>query len=202
MKISLEYTDDDWRKLNLDNDENDWQTAIHMLESRIKERYFQPVDVLLEYDEKQPAYKRSFGFTILAIDCLLVEMLQSFIEGSESSEGKSKGVFVRFLTTRPRFKTHFVNDDLAEAEKEDLAKKFYAEYRSGILHQGEIQGDGLVWSVGSMVMNIGNRVVINRTAFHIALKDEFYDYLDQLRSPQEIDLRGKFRKKMESICKR
>jgi len=194
MKISLGYTDDDWRKLDLDNNENDWQTAVQMLESRIKERYFDPVDVLLEFDEKQPAHKRSFGFTILAIDCLLAEMFESFIEGHESSEGKSKEVFVRFLTTRPRFKTHFAD--------ENLAKKFYSEYRSGILHQGEIQGDGLIWSVGSMVMNIRNRIVVNRTAFHKAIKDEFSDYLDQLRSPQETDLRSKFKLKMESICKR
>jgi hypothetical protein len=165
-----------------------------MLESRIKERYFEPVDVLLEFDEQQPAYKRSFGFTILAIDCLLAETFQSFIEGIESSEGKSKQIFVRFLTTRPRFKTHFID--------ENLAKKFYSEYRSGILHQGEIQGDGLVWSIGSMVMNNGKRVIVNRTAFHKAIKDEFDDYLDQLRSPKETDLRSKFRTKMESICKR
>ena len=194
MKISLEYTDDNWSNLDLDNNEDDWQTAVRMLEARIKERYFDPVDALLELDEKQPAYRRSFGFTILAIDCLLVEMFQSFIEGSESSRGISGEVFVRFLTTRPRFKTHFTN--------EKLAKKFYSEYRSGILHQGEIQGDGLVWSVGKMVMNIGTRIVVNRTAFHKAIKDEFSDYLDQLRSPEETDLRLKFRTKMNSICKR
>jgi hypothetical protein len=167
MKISLEFTDDDWRKLNLDNSENDWQTAINMLEARTRERYFEPISVLLAHDEKQPAYKRSFGFTILAIDCLLAETFQSFIEGIESSTGKSKKVFVRFLTTRPRFAAHF---------DEKLAEKFYSEYRSGILHQGEIQGDGLVWSVGSMVMKIGNRVIVNRSAFHQAIRDEFYDF--------------------------
>lgn len=193
MKISLEYTDADWRKLDLDNNENDWQKAICMLEARIRERYFAPIDVLLEFDEKQPANKRGFGFAILAIDCLLVETFQSFIEGIESSIGKSKKLFVSFLTSRPRFAAHF---------DEKLAEKFYKEYRSGILHQGEIQGDGLVWSVGSLVMKIGNRLVINRTAFHQAIKDEFYDYLDKLRSPREIDLRLKFRAKMETICKR
>ncbi len=193
MKIALKYSDTDWWKLHLDSNENDWQTAVDMLESRIKERYFKPADVLLEFNEKQPFDECSFGFAILAIDCLLVETFESFIEGIESSDGKSKQVFVRFLTTRPRFQAHF---------DETLAKKFYSEYRSGILHQGEVQGDGLVWSVGSLVMRLGNRVIINRSAFHKALKDEFDDYLEQLRSPKETDLRNRFKTKMESICKR
>lgn len=194
MKISLKYTDDDWHKLDLDKNEKDWETAIHILESRINERYFNPVDVLLKSEKTLPFDKRSFGFSILAIDCLLVEMLQSFIEGRESSEGKSKKVFVRFLTTRPKFKEHF--------KDENLANKFYSEYRSGILHQGEVQGDGLLWSIGEIVMNIENRIVVNRTSFHEAIKDEFSDYLNKLRSPTETNLRKNFRKKMSSICNR
>lgn len=193
MKISLEYTDDDWRNLDLDNHESDWQKGVNMLEARIRERYFEPVNVLLEFEEKKPVHERSFGFTILAIDCLLVETFQSFIEGIGNSERNSKKVFVKFLTTCPRFTAYF--DD-------ELAANFYSEYRSGILHQGEIQGGGLVWSVGSMVMKNGNRVIVNRTAFHEAVKAEFYDYIEKLRSPSENDLRNKFRLKMDCICNR
>lgn len=193
MHISPKYTVYDWQQLNLDQDENDWQKAVEILNDRIRGRYFSPIELLINADDEKSIGERSFGFAILALDCLLVETFQSFIHGAESSEGKSKQVFVQFLTTRPRFKAHF---DKA------LAEKFYSEYRSGILHQGEIQGDGLVWSVGSLIMQLSNRIVINRTAFHNALKDEFSDYLDQLRSPQERELRANFRRKMDSICTR
>lgn len=202
MHISPKYTVDDWNSLNLNNNESDWQKAIDMLNDRIRGRYFTPIELLLNADDEKPIGERSFGFAILALDCLLVETFQSFIGGAESSNGKSKEIFVRFLTTRPRFRIHFVEENLADEEKEKLAKKFYLEYRSGILHQGEIQGDGLVWSVGSLIMQLGNRIVINRTAFHTALKDEFDDYLAQLRSPQETKLRANFRKKMDSVCRR
>jgi hypothetical protein len=202
MHISPKYTVDDWNNLDLDNNESDWQKAIDMLNDRIRGRYFTPIELLLNADNEKPIGERSFGFAILALDCLLVETFQSFIGGTESSKGKSKEIFVRFLTTRPRFRIHFVKENLSDEEKEKLAKKFYLEYRSGILHQGEIQGDGLVWSVGSLIMQLGNRVVINRTAFHTALKDEFDDYLAQLRSPQETELRENFRKKMDSVCRR
>lgn len=193
MYISPKYTVYDWQQLHLDRDENDWQKAVEILNDRIRGRYFSPIELLISADDEKSISERSFGFAILALDCLLVETFQSFIDGAESSEGKSKQVFVQFLTTRSRFKAHF---DKA------LAEKFYSEYRSGILHQGEIQGDGLVWSIGSLVMQLSNRIVINRTAFHNALKDEFNDYLAQLRSPQEIELRANFRKKMNGICNR
>ncbi len=193
MRISPKYTVSDWQQLNLDQDENDWQKAVEILNDRIRGRYFSPIEMLISADDEKFIGERSFGFAILALDCLLVETFQSFIDGAESSEGKSKQVFVQFLTTRPKFKAHF---------DKTLAEKFYSEYRSGILHQGEIQGDGLVWSVGSLVMQLNNRIAINRTAFHNALKDEFDDYLAQLRSPQETELRANFRKKMDGICKR
>lgn len=164
-----------------------------MLNDRIQGRYFSPIEMLIRADDEKLISERSFGFAILALDCLLVETFQSFIDGADSSKRASKQVFVKFLTTRPKFKAHF---------DKTLAEKFYSEYRSGILHQGEIQGDGLVWSVGSLVMQLGNRIAINRTVFHCALKDEFDDYLAHLRSPQETELRANFTKKMDSICRR
>lgn len=192
MKISPKYTANDWNSLDF-TDEQDWQKAVDILCDRIQERYFSPIDILISIDNEKSVIERSFGFAILALDCLLVETFQSFIDGVESSEGRSRQIFVKFLTTRSRFKTHF---------DETLAEKFYSEYRSGILHQGEIQGDGLLWSIGSLVMQLGNQISINRTAFHNALKDEFQDYIDQLRSPAETELRKNFKKKMDSICKR
>jgi len=201
MRISLQYTDEDWRRLNF-SDEGAWQKAVDMLEARITERYFAPVDLLIQAEQDLPFGQRRFGFAIMAIDCLLVEMFESFIEGVETSDGQSKQLFVRFLTTRPRFREYF---------SDTLAKRFYSEFRSGIFHQGEVQGDGLVWSVGSLVMELNGRMIVNRTAFHQALKDEFSDYLTALREPSQasfelpfpkIDLRENFRSKMNAICNR
>lgn len=51
-------------------------------------------------------------------------------------------------------------------------------------------------------MQFDNQISINRTAFHNTLKDEFQDYINQLRSTAETELRENFKKKMDSICKR
>ena len=201
MRISLQYTDEDWRKLNFD-DESSWQKAIDMLEARISERYFSPVDLLIKAEQNLHFSQRKFGFAIVAIDCLLVETFESFIEGIENSDGQSRKLFVRFLTTRPRFEKYF---------SKEAARRFYTQFRSGILHQGEVQGNGLVWSVGSLAMDVDGRMVINRTAFHQALKEEFNDYIFALRNPDkaifklpspEINLRENLRKKMNAICNR
>jgi hypothetical protein len=77
-------------------------------------------------ERQKPAVKRRFGFAILAIDCLLIETLAAFVEGLETTDGKSKATFCTFLTTRPKFKATFTFD---------IAKQFYEEFRCGILHQ-------------------------------------------------------------------
>ncbi len=76
---------------------------------------------------------RRFGFTILAVDCLVIETLEAFIEGLEDTEGKSRATFCKFLRSRPLFAAEFTTEDLAE--------QFYYQFRCGILHQAEVGGD-------------------------------------------------------------
>lgn len=183
-----------WRKLKLDDPAHgDWSTAIEILDARIRGRYIDPADELLATDQKiLPAVNRRFGFTVLAIDCLMIETLQSFIEGWKSSHGKSTESFRRFLTTRKRFKKFFTKK---------RAERFYSEFRCGILHQAEIQGNSFVWSVGDLLEIDGKKMTVNRTKFHKSLKDEFVDYLDELRDSVSVVPRKNFRKKMDHICR-
>ena len=46
----------------------------------------------------------------------------------------------------------------------------------------------------------GNRITINRTAFHLALLAELKDYVDPLQSGADVTLRQNFRKKMDFIA--
>jgi hypothetical protein len=183
-----------WRGLQLDDpDNNDWATAVDIFEARLQERYIEPADFLIASETNQPPFKRRFGFTILAIDCLLVETLEAFIEGLEDTDGKSKQTFRTFLRTRDQFAAEFTSDD--------LANKFYKQFRCGILHQAETGGDSKVWSVGPLLRTEGSAMIVNRNKFHECVKGEFQKYLSELRDPKNADLRKNFRKKMDFISR-
>lgn len=182
-----------WQSLKLDDPASgDWVTAVQILEGRIHERYIEPIDHLIAAEEHRPAIERRFGFTVLAVDCLLIETLGAFREGLEDTEGKSKATFCGFLTSRPLFSGDF---------DADLAKRFYKEFRCGILHQAEIGGDSKVWSVGPLIREVGGKLIVNRNKLHESLKAEFQNYLAELRDPANAILRTKFRTKMDFISR-
>jgi len=194
LEIAPGIQHNEWLRLNLnDLSSPDWNRAIEILNMRIENRYFEPVDLLIEKEKNKLSKEKKYGFTILSIDCLLIETLQSFIEGWKTTKNKSEKAFKKFLTTSPSFKKYF---------SQDMAMRFYKNYRCGILHQAEIQSDSLVCSIGPLVQNINNKMVINRTEFHKKLKDDFYHYLEQLKDERNTNLRDNFQKKMNHICRK
>ncbi|AGA90551.1 hypothetical protein Thimo_1780 [Thioflavicoccus mobilis 8321] len=203
MYIAPGFKHSDWKRLHLDDPNGpDWDTAISILKSRIRSRYIDPVDMLIDCDESKPYESRTFGFTILAIDSLLIETLQAFKDGRKATnKGDGKCAFLRFLTTSPSMKPIFEHDV-------ELAEKFYTDYRCGILHQGEIQNNSLVWSIGADAAFFKEddenperkQIVVNRTQFHKNIKSDFAHYLLELRDSVNRDLRRNFRRKMDYIC--
>jgi len=191
--IAPGITDEEYKQLNLENDQsNDWGKAIDIFKKRIASRYLEPVDMLIKKDNDRSPTDRRYGFTILAIDCLLIETLQSFREGLTNTKGKSKDMFVNFLTQRESFRDDF---------KKDEAERFYYDIRCGILHQAEILGDSLLWSVGSVKgKNFNGTPYLNRTKIHELIKKEVDLYCEELRSNSEFNIRKNFRTKMKSIA--
>ena len=192
MEIAPRIQASEWMNLSLDDDDSpDWPRAIDIFRARIEARYFEPVELLLELDERRAAHERRFGFTILAIDCLLVETLQAFRDGLKDTRSKSREMFKRFLSARASFKKHF---------DEDKAEGFFYDVRCGILHQGEVRGGVRVWSVGKMLDVKAGQTIVNRSAFHAALRHEFTQYLAELGDPTNKALRENLRKKLDHIC--
>ncbi len=193
MEIAPRIRVPEWADLNLEDDESpDWDKAITIFSARIGERYIEPADVLVDAEAEKMPEDRKFGFTILAIDCLLIETLQAFREGLKDTKNKSDKTFKNFLTQSPLFSDYF--DDA-------LAKRFYDEYRCGILHQAEIKNNSLVLSVGPLLVVFDDKMIINRNEFHSRLKAEFNRYVEVLKANSEKGLRQKFRYKMDVICR-
>ena len=114
MQIAPDINASEWRALRLDDPNSaDWEKAVNILAARIRDRYLEPVDFLIASEETKPASQRRFGFTVLAIDCLLVETLGSFLEGLEIPMDIRRESSRTFLRTRKQFAIEFTTDDIA-----------------------------------------------------------------------------------------
>ena len=91
----------------LDNPNSpDWPMAIDIFKDRIVGRFLDPIDKLVGM-ESEVASERSYGFVVMAIDCLLVETLGAFYAGHLDTLGKSRETIVDFLMTNPHFSLRF-----------------------------------------------------------------------------------------------
>lgn len=164
----------------------EWDEVIAALRRRIDERFLQPVRVLLERRQEHVVP----GFAALALDCLLIDTIQSFREGRTSTgEVSPARSFRDFLRAAPF--SDFNNEDRSS---------FFHYVRNALLHNGETRGDWRVRADGpAMLTKRGRTRIINRTLFHSAIESEFTKYCQELANGP-ADVREKFLRRMNSIC--
>jgi hypothetical protein len=184
-------TENDWRMLDLSTQRSaDWAKAITIFRQRIRERFIEPVDKMIENEQCLPRTQRKYGFAVLAIDCLLIETLQAFRYGKVNTEGESRSLITNFLQKCPHF-----------CWSREVSNQFFDDFRCGILHQAETMRDSLVRSEGALLIQEPTGLIINRTEFHERLKTAFADYVRNLQQGRPPSLRDKFRSKMDHICR-
>ncbi|WP_072386535.1 hypothetical protein [Hyphomicrobium sp. CS1BSMeth3] len=196
-RIAPGYSSKDWKRLRLDEekpDSADWQRAVEMFRNRINGRFFAPVDTLVGLQE---GCNQTFGFAILALDCLVIETIQGFRRGIVNHSGRSKELFVEFLTGWSLFKVALPRGADALA----LAKLVYTDCRCALLHSGAT-GGGLLVGISGNAFAFGRAgsLRINRTALHNGLKEEFEVYLAGLLDVNAVVARQNFKKKMNALC--
>ncbi|PDS70446.1 hypothetical protein [Rhizobium sp. L43] len=82
LQISPKYTVAFWRGLELDPDnpkQEEWLKAVDVLRDRIQGRFIKPAQTLIDVDKSN--HQQTYGFAILALDCLVLETIQGFREG-------------------------------------------------------------------------------------------------------------------------
>jgi hypothetical protein len=193
---------DDWRafreSLALGGDAARWQQAFdEYFRTRLDLRYFNPIRLL----QKHGTFEGE-GFSILAIQCTLIEFLESTVQGinyRHLRKGEALGpheyssscdLFISFLCKRDPFARNF---DVA------LAKDFYVGVRCGLLHEARTKNCWRVWAQGpaGAVVDREKRVVY-RDNFQAGLDEFIAWYGIALRS--DADLQGAFIRKFDSIC--
>ncbi|WP_173995776.1 hypothetical protein [Agrobacterium tumefaciens] len=194
LQISPKYTVADWQALVLDPDnpkQEDWLKAVDVLRDRIEGRFIKPAQTLIDNDTKPP----TFGFAVLAMDCLVLETIEGFRQGIIDHTGQSTRLFKDFLSNwQP-----FIGCLGAGMVAATTAKAFYKQGRCALHHSGATD-KMKVGITGPMMAFDNGQISINRTKFHTELIAEFYSYLAVLSDPASIDPRKKFLLKMNPIC--
>jgi len=183
VEIAPGFTDADWKALDLTR-VDDQLRAIEAFRLRIEERFLKPVRAIMSFSRS--------GFAMLALDSLLVETLQQFIQGvAETPQGNAAAFFKAFLQ-RPAFRGAF--DD-------PKAELFRTTIRNGILHQAEVKQSSLVRRDGPIIEVTASTdgLIVNPVLFHRRLEDAFGDYVTELKASGS-PLWGPFRHKMEYIA--
>lgn len=181
LKLSPSYTEKQWNEAFADGRE-DWDAGINIVEDRIKGRWLDTVDQLLNDPHS--------GFAILALDCIIMESLWGFMNGKAVPIGKEKHVYQDILTG-----PHFGWTSL---QSEDFRRLV----RNGIMHDAETRSRWLVKRTVPRVViarkDKNGDYELNRTKFHNALKATFKDWVAKLRKG-DAELRGNMRKRMNEV---
>ncbi len=183
LRISPRYTSLDWQRLD-SSDPKDWPTAVDIVRDRLDGRFLRFATDCLK--------QKYSGFVVLAIDCLLAETIQQFMEGIIRDDESSRKLFKRFLTGK-HFQTHF-DPQAREA--------FYVDIRCGLLHKAEAKNMWLIRRNQPSLLKIegGQLYIIDVERFHAALQSTFDDYLKAITEPANSPLRSNLWKKMDHIC--
>ena len=201
--IAGKKTPDDWEKLRprlqSGNDRNAWEEAFaDFYLARLSLRYFDPIKLLQNHGTFQGE-----GFSIVAIQCSLVEFLETTIQGSSyryrrrndpplglHEYSSSEDVFISFLTKRKPFLQDF---DTASATA------FYKHVRCALLHEARTKDGWTIWarSPNAKLIDTNTKIVFRddlQTAFEKFLVVYRSDLLD------DADLQAAFIRKFDSLC--
>jgi hypothetical protein len=202
IQIAGWKTAGDWdvfrASLVLGGDPERWQEAFdEYFRTRLNLRYLNPIKLLQCHGTFQGE-----GFSILAIQCTLIEFLESTVQGTNyrylrkqetlgpHEYSSSSELFVHFLCTREPFVNDF--DDA-------LAKDFYAGVRCALLHEARTKNGWTIWAKGPVgaVVDRAKRIVY-RDNFQTALEEFMTWYEAALRS--DAVLQEAFIRKFDSLC--
>jgi hypothetical protein len=190
---------------------DNWDQVIRLLHSRVKDFYFKPIDDILKPDSR-----KGEGFSVLTLQCALIEMFAAFRQGKIHNPKRPKRkefrpkyeyfysdqCFIEFLETEEIFEDHFYIKDTDSGKKLPhpifKAKDFYSKVRCGLMHEARTKEDWLITAADNdntkppkfISYNEQDKTKkINRTILQERLRSYFEDkYLKELT---ENDFNGK-----------
>lgn len=202
--IAGRLTTDDWKVFRAElipgGDKSAWERAFQdYFHTRLSFRYLDPIKVLQENGTFQGE-----GFSIAAIQCSIVEFLESTVQGKSyrflrrgdpplgpHEYSSSSDIFISFLLNRAPFDKDF--------KDEPTARDFYEGVRCGLLHEARTKNGWTIWAKNSNGQTADtNQKVMYRDNFQTGLLT-FVDWYKRLL-PTEQPLQEAFLRKFDSLC--
>lgn len=220
MEIAGKLTIIDWEDLviNLSEKEDEnWGLAFHFFEERIRTRYTNPINAILEMD-----LKTGEGFAVVNLQCSLIETIESFINGwiyHNDGEKKSKKGWFKNKVSDETYIAE-INNNLYLFEsffknhlnfKKIKGNDFYFNVRCSLLHETQTKNN---WKI-KKGLKFG-KVFEEKDNFKIIYRDNFQRDLEKIINLYKIaiikgqkfnnieskELRENFIAKFNQICKK
>ncbi|WP_372366420.1 gamma-glutamylcyclotransferase family protein [Candidatus Uabimicrobium sp. HlEnr_7] len=203
-KISGNITVEEWKNLRtilLKNMKElplqEWNAAFDIFYSRIQTRFLNPITSILEKDLMQGE-----GFTVVAIQCILIEFLEAFYQGKIYTVKRDNLWLYEYRSSRQLFKDFLLGHaPFNEQFSEKLAANFYSHIRCGLLHEAQTKETSKIRarSSSNLVKELdkGN-MIIYRTNFQEALICFIENYKNELLV--NMKRRQNFIRKMDDLC--
>lgn len=202
--VSPRYEKNRYLELGLSEDNvsyfskrEDFEKAVKIFEDRIRGYYLRQIETLAETnvivgEDQDGNILGTNGFAIMALECLLVETLAQFKYGFQNTKNVSEETYV-----------HFLMHDLSCCACISHARQFYSRIRCGILHQAQTKDRGGLncqMTLSYPVYKHNSFLMVSIPAFMEKMNEYFESYCDDLRNPDNVELRKCFVRKMDWIC--
>jgi len=161
--------------------EKDKKAIVEFIKQRFRERYIDPVK----------KSRSVHGFAIMALSCLMIEALQSFLEGLPNTKRYSKTTFRNFFKKCREW-------ELDLGVFNDWVEDFYEGVRCGLLHQAETTSG---WRIRRDCQLFDKRKkMINAQKFLKGLEKYLEKYCDELQQADwDSEIWQNLREKMKYV---
>jgi len=196
-----------------------WKEAINLFKNRLERTFLNPIQLIIDTKRREGE-----GFTIVTVQCALIEMLSAFRQGkifnhktkrsSPKYEYKnSEEMFTSLLLEAPIFQDIFWKlnkKNNREKNQPYNASDFYKYVRCGLMHEARTKGNWhittapksvLVKSEKRFIIKEDGKNKIYRTVLHYRLLNYLDDYYNELRQDTQDGekLRKYFARKLDHL---
>ena len=221
MNIEIEEKNN-WLKIRSELDqtytfEENWEKAIILFDNRLKQKFFNPIQQII--DKKS---LKGEGFTILTVQCALIEMFASYRKGKIFNHNRtssspryeykeSQKMFISLLRTGSIFKDNFwqlnINNKVV-IDKPYSSKDFYKNVRCALMHEARTKEN---WHINATKKSIkterkfisteDGKIKVYRTILHYRLLEYLTEYENDLRKDTKNSkiLRKYFARKLDNL---
>lgn len=182
--------------LTMQSSESNWKKAINIFIDRIQGRYFDAIKKISNNKNEKEMLK--YGFSIMCIQCLLIDTLVKFRYGPTISK---RGTITYNFENKKKF-TRFLKEIFFEDFDYNMAVRFYEDIRCGIMHFGTTKRNSrLTCDSNCLITEIedGN-ISVDIRILEEKLEQYFQQYIKEIKLGKQTEMRENFIIAMNYIC--